>query len=83
MSTCTDCNRTAIVDVLVPWIRIDGDVGADWTPLCRVCYPTGEQWDTLLRPDQRNLSNAQWMMRVAGHNGIPCEEQAADIMLQD
>jgi len=80
-TVCTDCNRAAVVEVLVPNIHvITHEVGAEWTPLCRAHYPTGEQWDTLLLPGQRTLSNAQWMQRTTGHNGIMTEEEAVAIL---
>jgi len=45
---CSDCDRDAIMLVLVPWIHMTTrEEGASWTPLCRHCEPADE-WQTVI-----------------------------------
>jgi len=74
---CCECYRPATCEVLVPWIhQTTREEGADWTPFCWFCYPSGEKWATMLLPKQRTLANAIICRRFTGHNGIISEEDA-------
>ena len=46
--SCFDCDNTARVLVLVPWINASrGEQGATWMPFCRHCTPA-DDWQTVV-----------------------------------